>query len=421
MEMTVKPEKRGKIHYAWIVALGAILMSFFCQASSSPNSQYVSFICEELGFTRAAFMISFSLNSIMSMLMTLFYGPISRKLGVRRIIFIGLCLETSALLINSVAKSIYLFYITGAMFGIAMSCLLIVTCSVLINNWFAVKHGMLIGILLAAGSTGGAFYTQVAVRVINAYGWRFSYRVSAIIVILVAIPAMILIRNKPSDMGLEPFGIESVRGVDVKKVIEKTGIMFKDALKTPRFWLGFFGILFIGTCVHPVFANLPAYVTDSGFNTTVAGLVSGIAFISAAVCKIFLGGIYDRKGIVPLVVFTFSGFIIAALLLQGTMTDVTVYIIPFIFGVSLCAVTMVAPLYVATVFGRKDYASFSGVFVALIRAGTAIGNPIMGAVYDNTGSYKPCILAFFILACIALALVLLSLRGKRYVAPGEEH
>ena len=411
------------IHYGWVVAVAAIVLSFFAQAATSPSGQYVASITAELGFSRGAYMVTSSVNAIVHVLFSLVYGTISKKISAKKLIALAMGLLASTLIINSFAQDLWVFYLTSAMLGTALAIGVSVTMAIIIRNWFAYKQGTLIGILLAAGSAGGAIFTQVAVRIAGTYGWRVSYRCSAALLIFIALPCLLLIKEKPEDKGLEPYGIEHIRGVNIQKGsgIASDGLGFLEAMKMPRFWLGAAGFFLLGSCAHPILGNLPAYVTDSGFNPTYAGLASGLCLISAAAYKLILGGVYDRFGIAPVIVTCFAGSAVSSLLFAGALSEVTIIAVPLIFGASLCGVTMVPLLYVATAFGQKEYASFSGIFMALIPAGSAIGNPVLGAVYDRFGSYRPALFVMAGLATIALFFVLVSLKGRRFVQPAKAH
>ena len=50
--------------------------------------------------------------------------------------------------------------------------------------------------------------------------------------------------------------------------------------------------------------------------------------------------------------------------------------------------TVVLPLIASDMFGRKDYPKIMGIIVAINTAGYALGSPIMGMVYDMTGTYR---------------------------------
>jgi sugar phosphate permease len=184
--------------------------------------------------------------------------------------------------------------------------------AVLINNWFNRHQGTLIGILLASVSAGASLMTQVVVWSLNSYGWRASYRLTAVIAFLISIPAILMIKDKPSDKGLLPYGAEM--GVISSKTekIEYPGVLLRDSFKSTRFWFGMLGFFLIGSCVHPVFTVLPGYVTDSGLSPASAGIVTGVAYIAAATSKIILGKVYDKKGLSPLIWISFLCFTVSS-------------------------------------------------------------------------------------------------------------
>ena len=65
-------------------------------------------------------------------------------------------------------------------------------------------------IALGGIGIGGTFLSPLITTMITSYGWRTSYRMIGLLVLAVAAPiALLLIRTRPKDKGLSPYGNEN--------------------------------------------------------------------------------------------------------------------------------------------------------------------------------------------------------------------
>ena len=51
------------------------------------------------------------------------------------------------------------------------------------------------------------------------------------------------------------------------------------------------------------------------------------------------------------------------------------------------------PLYTSGMFGQKSYSRILGLVVSINTAGYAVGAPLLNAVFDRVGSYRPALWA----------------------------
>ena len=74
------------------------------------------------------------------------------------------------------------------------------------NRWFATQRGVVVGLLTASTATGQLVFLPLLATIIARIGWR-----SAVLVVAGCAAAMIplvalVIRNRPQDLGLQPYG-----------------------------------------------------------------------------------------------------------------------------------------------------------------------------------------------------------------------
>src|SRR5699024_11798434 len=98
----------------------------------------------------------------------------------------------------------YIFVIPLAVGGVFIR---VIAGPVMIERWFVKKNGMALGIMTAIGGLMGAFIQPITGILISSFGWRSSYFIIGIAVILILVPTILfLVRNSPSEKGLLPYG-----------------------------------------------------------------------------------------------------------------------------------------------------------------------------------------------------------------------
>ena len=136
------------------------------------------------------------------------------------------------------------------------------------------------------------------------------------------------------------------------------------------------------------------------------------------VAKMLFGFLFDRIGIRPT-------YLICAVAAVGALAAVSfispersylayVYSIVSSFGLPL--ETVMIPLLVAELFGRKAYSHILGYFLALNSVGYALGSVVTNAVYDLTGTYHGVLIVLTITmlsaACIQLVVITMAKKGR---------
>ena len=94
-------------------------------------------------------------------------------------------------IVSSYTSAYVVRFMGGFFSGTIMAC-----ASRLLSNYFEAKvRGIAFGILLASPSLGTLLANQIGPRVLEAAGWRATFRVTAIIILVIAVVAVVLIRE----------------------------------------------------------------------------------------------------------------------------------------------------------------------------------------------------------------------------------
>ncbi|HEY2256063.1 MAG TPA: MFS transporter, partial [Variovorax sp.] len=100
----------------------------------------------------------------------------------------------------------HLFVLWSLLLGVGTGLTALVLGAVVANRWFVTRRGLVIGLLSASSATGQLAFLPVAAWMIGHWGWRSATVPVFVGSILLGVLALLLVRNRPSDIGLLPYG-----------------------------------------------------------------------------------------------------------------------------------------------------------------------------------------------------------------------
>jgi OFA family oxalate/formate antiporter-like MFS transporter len=296
--------------------------------------------------------------------------------------------------------------------GIALGCCLtpIVTT---IPRWFTQKTGIAVSIPLAGVGVGALVSPILAQMLIATYGWRNAFFILGIVAWIIMIPLAQFIRKDPAQMGRRAYG-ETV-DMQGKTVVHRfQGLSFREALRTPPFWIyGTIQLIFV-FCLQAIVAHIVPHATDNGIEAiAAAGILSIFAGISVA-GKLSIGFISDKIGAVQSLLLCLLLATLALGWLFFAKEIWAFYVFAFSFGLAYSGIATLGPLVPSEIFGVKSLGIIFGVLWLLGAIGGALGPATAGYMFDIGGSYNPVLIVMASISLIAtvLGLVLLKYKSK---------
>ena len=379
---------KSKVYYGWVVvAAGVLILAIGQGMFSSTNSVFVVPVCEDLGLSRSAFTFHRTIIALVSCLITPFYGKLIQRFGVKKAMLVGTVALSMTIFGYSFATNVIHFYILAFFNGLFGNTIGFMIIGILINSWFTDGKGLATGLAYSGSGIGGAIMIPVVTSIVEKYHWRTGYRLMGIIgFIVLGLVVVILVRNLPQDMGLEPY--TSNKKKQSTQIRMTFNMSFSEALKTSRFWLLIIAFFFIACFASATNTHSTPFLMDMGYPTETVSAVIALFMIFLTVGKILLGYLYDKFG--SLISAVFIGlccilFPIAALL-SGNMPFPWIYAVTV--GIASCAFSTPMPTLVTRYFGTKDYPTILSILSTVTSLGSSVAVPLMGAVYDKTQSYN---------------------------------
>lgn len=234
------------------------------------------------------------------------------------------------------------------------------------------------------------------------------------------LPSALIVRRQPEDIGLR---------VDGASLYEAQGLPAADAgvpgqasldldprwrlgqiLRTPAFWLLLVSLFVVSTASSGVVLHLMPYITERGISSGSAVGIISVFTASGAVSTVAVGVLSDRTPprLLMVVGYLLSASAMGMLIVTDTLPEAFLFAV--LQGTAASGINVLAPILLASYYGRWAMGSIYGITRAAQVVGFALGALISGVVYDSTGSYRDAFTLFLVIAAASSLLVIIAKR-----------
>lgn len=374
-----------------------------------------------LGFTVAQFSIVSSCLSLIGIIsIPVLSKTMMPKIGLRKTAFLGGITGILGFIWMANSTSIWSFYLSASLIGLMLMVSTTMVAVTMINNWFEKKHGTIMGIVVASMGLSNIIVNAVIPTFVENNGFRAGYYLMAVFYGVAVLGGALLLRDKPEDLGTTAYGkgdsiIKERNATMVTNESEESvpaGMTFSEALHSPVFY--FASIAFVSFVMVSTFTQqLQVFLVSSGIDIVQVGAMMSMASVAMILSKIIMGTVSDKIGstttYVGLAIIFTGSFIIFFL----TSSPAILFIALLMYYVCSGTPNVMHQLIALDLFGRKDFTAIWGVLSVAANIGLAIGNPILGLLYDLTGTYQLTILVCIALMIVSMTFFFLAIRSKK--------
>lgn len=413
--------KRGlkfpRIFYGWwnvvtgFIGLGLSYATFTVFAFGI----FVAPLQAEFGWTRTEISFALTMTNIAIVIAAPCLGFIMDRIGVRRalipsVIMMGLCVAAMSLL----TSNIWYFYALFFLIPFLGAGTLPLSYSRVLIAWFSRRRGLALGISLSGFGVGAALWPIFAQALIEAYGWRMAYIVFAISVFGVSLPtAVLVLRNKPEDMGLNPDGLSAEEYAQESSAHPtpepEFGLSAGEAAKTRSFWLIALSFLLIGIAITSILAHLVPILIDRGVAPQTAALSMTALGFSLVFGRIISGYLMDHFFAPYVTAFFLLIMALGVMLLATGVATSLVFVTAIAVGLATGSEISEIAYICSRYFGPKSFGQIYGIMFAAFQLGSAFGSPFLGIYFDAVGNYIGAL--WIIVAIVLVGTVLIALLG----------
>lgn len=344
-------------------------------------------------------------------LMALVAGILVDKLGPRRVAFFGLLVLGAGFVLFSQVRELWHLYAVFAAIGLgAVMCSWLPMLTVL-NNWFDRRKTMALAlVILLAWLGAGLFNFLMSELLSRAFGGigpdesgRYEWRASALFVglayLALAFPLSRLVRNRPEDTGLLPDGdaLPPNAGVQTGSGGYPTpdagwGHNWRQAVRTKDFWLMAIGTAAELVTLSVIFVRVDLFLEARGHSTAMVNNALAV-YIPLEMVFLLVGGYLGDRVSMKKLAGAFSAVLaLSAVLLALATGTGMVFAFAALFGIGSGGVIAVIISMRGRYFGRKAFATITGVSLVPAIILIWVGGSVASVVKDGTGNYDAAIL-----------------------------
>jgi MFS family permease len=369
---------------------------------------------KEFGWTTSEISSAFAIRLVLFGLMGPFAAALMNKFGVRRMILTSLSLIALGLLASLAMTTVWqLILLWGIVLGFGTGMTAMVLGATVATRWFTARRGLVIGFLTASSATGQLVFIPLLIHIADSMGWRWSVGLLCCMLGVAAIAVIALMRDRPADVGLVPFG-DSGEIVNAPAALATTSIAaaavnaLKAAARTRVFWILFATFFICGVSTNGLIQpHLIPFCLDFGIPEQTSGYLlamMGIFDFIGTVASGWLSDRYDNRWLL----FWYYG-LRGLSLLYLPASDFSFYglsMFAMFYGLDWIATVPPTVKLTAERFGRERANLVFGWVFAGHQLGAACAAYGAGLARTELQTYLPAFLTAGALCLVAAVLVL---------------
>lgn len=382
--------KSGQIYYGWIMMAAVILMSFSSSGARFSFGVFVAPMQFELGWKLSDLTWAASINLLVAGLLRPVAGWLADKYGSRLVALTGLSVAAVALALTSVVRELWQYYLVyGFVLAVGYSFASPVTVTPMVSRWFTKKRTLALSVGSTGSSLGELIIVPMAMLLVGVVGWHLAYQSMAVFILALVLPvAFILIRNQPSDLGLEPLG--GPRPPDPVRAGPGGGAFtIRDMVGQADFWRLSFGFFVCGFTMSFASTHFVPFAMEMDFAPMEAATALGSVGLVSIMGSLTAGWLADRtsrKNVLATVYFLRgSAFFV---LMYAHHNLAALYLGAFLLGISWTSTNPLTSSIMAERIGVKSLGQIFGWMFMAMPFGSFVGAALGGVFREVSGGYE---------------------------------
>lgn len=383
------------------VAMAGMFMSGPGQSYSM--AAFIDPMLADLGLLRSQYSLAYLVATLISGASLPFVGRLLDAQGSRRVLpALALLLGLACLGMAGVRHLLGLYVGLTLVRCLGQGALTLVS-TWMVGQWFERRRGIAMGLLGLGSTLSFMAFPASNLWLIEGYGWRDAWVALAFAVwALLGVPAALLVRNRPEDLGLEPDRPRppsrptAGSAPTVASPAPAHAWTARQACRTPAFWkvvsaLATSAMVSTGLVFHQV-----SLLSERGVTKAAAlGLLSVQAFF-ACVTSLVGGYLADRIPPRRLLSASMVFMALAIVLLMGVRSPLVALpysvLLGLHTGIQRCSGATVLVGY----FGRAHFGAVKGIAMSLVIGAAALGPLPLALAKDCLGRYDLALLGLLL-------------------------
>jgi len=397
-----------RLHYAWVIVAVAFVGILVAQGARLSFGVFVAPWQDEFGVSRGEISLVSTVSFLVYGLTQPLAGRVVDRYGTRVVLSASALLVGAGVALAATARSPLELALTyGVLASVGFGGASQVIASVAITEWFTTHRGLVFALVEAAYGAGQIVVVPTALALVVTVGWRPTLLVLAAMSALVVAPVMLmLLRSRPADLGLEPYGgapvvpdqgpDQGLAGAPREPGHPAAAVVrprLRELLRRRAFW-GLVGPFFVCgyTTTGMIDTHLIPLAHDHGFGTAATGASVGVLAAFNVLGTIASGPLADRYDSRVILATLYGSRAVTLVLLLLLEAPALLLVFAVVFGLVDFATVAPTQVLASGWFRGHSLGVVFGLIFLAHQIGSAVGAYVPGALHDLTGSYDIALL-----------------------------
>lgn len=366
-----------------------------------------------LGLTHSQLTGAYMLGTLLASLPLSWVGAMMDRFGLRRtmsvvaLLFGAVCIATSQV---SGLVTLFLAFLMLRMLGQGAMGLL---SGNTLPFWFRRRLGTVEGFRHFGMAGAIAVVPAINLALIGAFGWRTAWVILGLAVWAMMLPAMLLFRNRPEDVGQAIDGVNGDAQDEWAANDDANSFTFGQARRTRAFWVVLIMTAFWGMANTAVIFNVVPLFASRGLSEQHAALLFTGFAVSLAVMQLIGGVLADRFALNRLLSIAAAGMAVSMIGFWWIDSPVLVLPLSVAMGVSQGLLTTAGGPLWPRYYGTAHLGRIRGALATVMVSASSVGPFFLGLSVDGLGSYSPALMLFVLLSLPLVGLAWLATPPRR--------
>jgi sugar phosphate permease len=408
--------KPSRFHYAWVVTGVTFIALLAASAVRAAPGVFIVPLEQEFGWDRAVISLAVSISLITFGLGGPIGGTLVDRIGPRRALVGGLGMIVAGLYSLLALRDLWALYlIWGVLIGVGTGIASQVTGATVAHRWFRSQRGLVIGLFGAATSVGQLIFVPQMMALTVSEGWRAGITLVMLGALAAAVPVLFLMRDRPSDIGVRPFG-EGATISAAEQAADARRTPLSVAIHNRDFWLLASSFFICGyTSNGLVGTHLIPHAMEHGFTAVTSASAVGVMGAMNVVGTLASGWASDRYDNRKLLA-AYYGFRALSLAVLPLIFEVQwLYAFAVLYGLDWIATVPPTANLTAQIFGRASLGQLYGWIFFSHMCGAALAAFAGGYFHTVLGDYHLMFISAAVMGFVAVGLALRIAPTRRHL------
>ena len=411
---------QSRWHYAWVIVAVTFAVAVVTAGVRATPGVLIVPLEEEFHWSRATISFALGINLLLFGAIGPFAAAVMDCFGARRTMTVALATTAvSVALTPAMSEPWQLILLWGVVVGLSTGFIGGYVAAYIAGRWFRAREGLVVGLLTAAAAAGQLVFLPAMAFLVTHSGWRMmSLILAGTVIIFLPVPAL-LMRDRPEDVDLRPYGDSGALRTDAAPPGNPVAVAFRALAVGARsrdFWLIAGGYFVCGATTNGLIGtHLIAACVDHGLSQVAgAGLLAatGVFAVLGGTIAGWLSDRWDNR----LLLFAYYGLRGLSLLYLPFAFDMSVYGLPVfsvVYGLDWIASAPPTVRLLTGVVGVERIGIMVAWITVIHQIGSASAAYLAGVLRFAFGTYLEAFILSGILLVIAAIMVLFVGAGGR--------